>query len=277
MALSISLMFWDHSHQYSSRLRERLSIGVIPFQYLVDFPSSLFRNFVMTISNNGRLQTENTKLQSQVLLLQAQLQKLYAIENENTQLRALLQSMPRASERVLVAQLLSVNYEPYVQQFTLNQGSKAGAFVGQPVVDSKGVLGQIISVTPYTSTLLLITDTRSAVPVLDNHTGIRGILAGTGNSKLQLINIPTTTNVYPGDVLVTSGLGGQFPEGYPVGVVQRVTHSPGDQFSQISVLPTAQVHSSRLVLLIWLPKNHPSQVTTNTSTKVVPKASGVQK
>lgn len=242
------------------QVRSFLTIPVLPIQYLVAAPTKIFEWTVDNFSSHRTLQDANNHLQIQVLLLQAQLQKLVALEQENNQLRAMLQSYPRTSDRVLVTELLSVDSDPFIHEVTLNQGERSGVYVGQPVLDATGVLGQVISVGPFTSRVLLLTDTRSAIPTQDNRNGIRGIIVGTGNPNyLQLAHIPVTTNIQVGDVFVTSGLDGHFPSGYPVGSVTSVIHNPGDEFASITITPSAQINRSQLVLLVW-PNNTNAQM-----------------
>jgi rod shape-determining protein MreC len=133
----------------------------------------------------------------------------------------------------------------------LNTGKRDGAYVGQPVLDAKGIMGQIVDVGPITSTVLLISDSKSAVPVRNNRTGERAILVGTNDiEELSLINLPKTSSIHPGDVLVTSGLDRHYPEGYPVGLVEQVNSIPGDDFVKVKVKPVALLNRNRLVLLI---------------------------
>jgi rod shape-determining protein MreC len=153
---------------------------------------------------------------------------------------------------MLVAQLLAVSNDPLTQQVTLDRGTQAGVFIGQPVLDAYGVIGQIVDVTPFTSHAMLISDSRSAIPVQNNRTGMRSVVAGTGYAdQLSLLNVSVTADVAVGDVLVTSGLGGGFPFGYPVGEVASVQQNSGERFAVIGVTPRAHLDKSRQVILLW--------------------------
>ncbi len=205
-----------------------------------------------SITSHESLLQENTNLRAEQILLRAQVQQLISLEKENKQLRALLQSSPRAQGKVVAAQLLAVDTDPFSQEVILDRGSRVGVFVGQPVLDANGVMGQIIKVGPLTSLVLLLTDTRSAIPVQVSSNGTRAIAKGTGAvDSLELLNIPKTTQIKSGDLLVTSGLGQRFPEGYPVGTVKSVISRPGNHFADITVTPAAHLNRSRLVLLVW--------------------------
>jgi len=242
-----------NQHQlHLKTLRASLSALVSPTQYMVDWPADMLRWAGESIQNKQELLAQNADLSVQVLLLKAQLQKLILLEQENTQLREFLHSSPRASDQVLVAELLSVDPDPFAQQVIINKGEKQKLFLGQPVLDANGVFGQVIQLESYTSRVMMISDTRSAVPVQDSRTGVRGIVVGKGDlTELNLIDMLTTANIKVGDHLVTSGLGSVFPIGYPVGVITEIRQNPGDEFSKISVAPSAHLNEGHLVLLVW--------------------------
>lgn len=245
-------MTLDHQFNYFGRLRGMLSIVVAPLQYFVDRPVGFIRWVDTSFTTQQNLLVENAQLRARQLLLYAKLQKAIALEKENEQLRALLRSSSNLHEKVTVAQLLAVDLAPYTQQIIIDKGEKDGVYVGQPVLDAYGVMGQIIAVGPLNSRLLLITDPRSAIPVQNNRNGNRAIASGLGyDSVLELINVPITTDFRKGDFLVTSGLGGHYPPGYPVGIVNNVKVSHGERFANISLTPAAHVNQSRQVLLVW--------------------------
>lgn len=253
--ISIILMVLDQRALYITPVRNALTAFVAPLQYLVDMPIRGIQTLTDNLSTREKLLAENTALKARQLFLQAQLQRLIALENENKELRALLQSSPRLqNQRIAIAHLLAVSTETLVSELVLDKGHKAGVYVGQPVLDANGIMGQIIQVGPLTSRLLLISDIRSAVPVQDARNGVRGIVIGQGHlSKLLLTDIPDTVDVKEGDLLVTSGLGGHYPTGYPVGVISQVQHDTGAQFTHIEVTPSAHLSRNQPVLLLWPP------------------------
>ena len=154
--------------------------------------------------------------------------------------------------KAMAAQVLAVDPTSTRQLVILDKGNRDGVYVGQPVLDAKGVMGQIIDAGYMTSTVLLISDAKCAVPVRNNRTGERAILVGTDNiGQLSLINLPKTSSIHKGDLLVTSGLGRLYPEGYPVGRVETVHSIPGEAFVKVDVTPVALLNRNRLVLLIW--------------------------
>lgn len=245
-------MFFDYHETYVKPLRDLLAVSVSPVQYLVDWPTKLAYKIQNNLTRQQTLLEENANLRVQLFLLHAKLQKFIDLQNENTQLHALLRSMPPTSERVKVAQILAVSTDPYIQQVLLNKGSREGVYVGQPVLDASGVFGQVVQVAPYTSRVLLITDALSAVPAQNDRSGIRGIVVGRGKmDKIYLSHMPTTADIKTGDTLVTSGLDEHFPVGYPLGTVEYVNVSAGQEFAKIVITPSAHLNSSRIVLLVW--------------------------
>jgi rod shape-determining protein MreC len=238
------------------QLRSALSIPLSFLQYAVSWPVQSIAKINTMVSSHDALIKENLNLKSEELLLRAQVQRLLALESENKELRALLRSSSEVHGKVLIAQLLAVDSDPFVNQVMLNKGSKDGVFVGQPVLDANGVMGTVIQANPYTSRVLLINDSHSGVPIQNTRNGIRAIAVGDSYSgKVRLINVPHTADIQVGDVLVTSGLGEHFPPGYPVGKVSEVSKDPSLQFATITVQPSAHPDSSQQVLLIWPNQN----------------------
>lgn len=228
------------------------SLIAYPFQRAVDMPAGFFDWLSLSVTEQHKLMLENEQLRVQEVLLAGRLQKLMMLEEENKELRALLQSTPHASTRITIARLLAVSQNPNLQEVVLNQGEDQNITVGQPVFDAYGVMGQVVGVGPLTSRVLLITDPRSAVPVLNNRNGIRAIVVGSGVSgQLHLINMPAASDVKVGDVFVTSGLGLRFPSGYPVAVVTAVKSADNGLSSNITLMPVAHIMQSEQVLLSW--------------------------
>jgi len=256
VVLSILLMTVDHRQHHLDSLRGALSVLVYPLQWLVDLPGSTSEWFRESLATRRELQEENAGLRTQQLVLNTQLQKLEALEAENMRLRALLDSSFQVGKRpMLIAALLSVDMDPYRHQIEVNKGTLDRLFEGQPLLDSQGVMGQLIHVAPFTSTAMLITDPSHAIPVQVNRTGLRTIALGTGAiDRLELPHIPNNADIRVGDLLVTSGLGGRFPSGYPVAEVTHVEQDPGRTFSHVMAQPRALLDRSREVLLVWPPE-----------------------
>lgn len=246
------VMFSDYHYQYLDAVRSCLSLVVSPLQYAVDYPVRVVGWIQSLVSAKKTLIDENMQLRYQQTMLEAELQKLLIIQKENSQLKELLLTSSKADTKAMAAQILAVDTSSARQIVVLNKGKRDGVYSGQPVLDAKGVMGQVIDVGLMTSTVLLISDSKSAVPVRNNRTGERAILVGDNSiARLSLINLPKTSSVHPGDMLVTSGLGRGYPEGYPVGRVESVTSVPGEDFVKVMVHPVALLNRNRLVLLIW--------------------------
>lgn len=257
LALSIGLMFSDYRYHYLDNVRSGFSLFVAPLQYTVDYPVRIVGWVQSLVSAKKSLIDENMQLRYKQTLLESELQKLLVIQKENSQLKELLLTSAKSDTRAMAAQILAVDTSTNRQIVVLDKGTRHGVYIGQPVLDAKGVMGQIIDAGPMTSTLLLISDSKSAVPVSNNRTGERAILIGTNTlDKLSLINLPKTSSIHPGDVLVTSGLGRRYPEGYPVGRVEEVHSIPGEDFVKVTVSPVALLNRNRLVLLIWSDPEH---------------------
>jgi len=235
-----------------TQIRIILSVPLNSLQYVVSWPIELFDTIHDTISTHDSLVQENLDLKAEQLTLRAQVQRLIAIESENDQLKALVHSASQLQGKILVAQLLAVSADPFLKQVIVNKGSRDNVFVGQPVLDAFGVMGQVTQVNPLNSRILLINDAHSGLSVQIVRNGVRAIAVGDAYSgQLRLLNIPQTADIKSGDVLITSGLGEHFPEGYPVGQVRSVTQDPGLQFATIIVEPAAHLDRSRGVILVW--------------------------
>jgi rod shape-determining protein MreC len=244
-------MIADFRYHTLGYLRGSLNFIVSPLQYLVDYPVHMAGWLQSLMSTKKSLIDENIQLRYQQTILDAKLQKLRILRNENAQLKELLSASSSEAESAMAAEILAVDTTSSRQIFVLNKGNRDGVYVGQPVLDAKGITGQIIDVGIRTSTVLLISDSKSAVPVRNNRTGERAILIGANSmSELLLINLPKSSSISKGDLLVTSGLGRLYPEGYPVGRVKAIKTIAGDDFIKVTVSPVAQLNRSRLVLLI---------------------------
>lgn len=225
---------------------------IYPLQYAVNAPIKALGGLAKRVQSHQSLVTDNERLRAQNLTLLSRTQKFAALLHENVRLRELLESSSEFGETVVGADVLAIETSPSARQIVIDKGSRHGAYVGQPIVDAYGVLGQIVQTSPFTSTALLITDIEHATPVQINRTGLRAISVGTsGIDQLHLSFIPTNADVKVGDLVVTSGLGGRFPAGYPVGDVTAVEIDHGEPFARIVVTPSAQVSRAREVLLVW--------------------------
>ena len=254
--LSLTLLVLDHRFHHLQQLRSALAFVTYPLHYRADLPFTASRWFAETTNSRENLLLQNRELRNENLSLRAELQKYESLQAENMRLRDLVDSSFKVGDRVVVAELSSVDLDPYKQQVIINKGAISGVFEGQPVLDAHAVMGQVTDVTPLSSTVLLITDTSHALPVQVLRNGLRTIALGTGHiDELKLPYLPTNSDIVEGDLLVTSGLGGKFPPGYPVARVTRIDRSPDAPFANVSAQPRAHLDRSREVLLVWTVPN----------------------
>jgi rod shape-determining protein MreC len=251
-------MVLDHRGTYLEDIRRQLTAAVYPVQQAVDAPSGAFRWLKENVATRERLQAENAELRRTTLVNTATLQKYAALQAENTRLRGLLESQARVPDKVVIGEVLSVDMDPLHHRVVVNKGNRSGARDGQALLDAFGVVGQITRTAPESAEALLITDPDHAVPVEVVRNGLRTIAVGTGKTdSLSLPFLTRNQDIKPGDLLVTSGLGGVFPAGYPVGSVTAVDDSQGDAFRAISARPAASLDRLHEVLLV-LPGTAPT-------------------
>jgi rod shape-determining protein MreC len=266
---AIVMMMVDHRQHHMDTIRGVLAVVVYPIHYLVNVPGAARQWLGDSLASRHSLEQENRELNEKQLLLQAQLLKLESLEAENNRLRELLDSSAKVGQPVLVAELMSVDMAPYSRQVVLNKGSHDQVVEGQPILDAAGVMGQVIRVTPFSSTVMLITDPNAAVPVQVNRSGLRAIVRGTGDqTRVELSLLPRSADIQEGDLLVTSGLDGRFPPGYPVARVTAIERGIENPFLRVSAEPAARLDSTRVVLLV-LPPPEPAPAS---ETAAAPKA-----
>ena len=261
LCVSLALIFIDSRLSYLTSIRSSLSAVIYPIQLVGSLPSDLASWTIAYFQSRANLKEQNKGLQATNLLNSFKLQKLRGLERENLRLRELLGSSFRLPERVLMAELLRIDSDLFSQHVVINKGESDAIFEGQPVLDSNGVMGQVMAVSQFSSRVILLTDPSHGTPVQVNRNGLRSVARGRGLNKfLQLEYLPHNSDIRAGDLLVTSGLGGRFPAGYPVGTVISVKESPGKNFSEVTVEPTASIETSREVLLV-LPSPHDKLIT----------------
>jgi rod shape-determining protein MreC len=252
VVLSIALILGDRFTLGGSVVRTGLNTLVSPLLYLANVPYELLNLSVQNLQTKEQLREENEALRVKQLMQGEALQQLAFLKKENEELRALLGSSAREPNRRLIAQVLSVHSNPYSHQVVINRGTVDGAYEGQPVIDEMGVVGQLLKVGSTTSRVILMTDTSHATPVRILRNDVRTVVEGIGKvDKMRLSHVPHSLDIRIGDVLVTSGLGGTFPEGYPVAVVTEINRDEGRPFAQVYAEPIAQLDRIRLLVLLW--------------------------
>ena len=219
---SMTLILVDGQTSSMTKARSVMETAVGGLYYLANGPRTVLDGVSSNLVDTNKLLIENKVLREQLREKNADLLLLDQLKVENQRLRLLLNSPLRTDEYKKIAEVLTAETDVYRQQVVINQGERDGAYVGQPVIDEKGMIGQIISAS------------------------------GTGHSdELTLDNVPRSVDIEKGDLLVTSGLGGRFVEGYPVAVVQSVSRDGSNYFATVKAKPLAELDRLRYLLLLW--------------------------
>jgi rod shape-determining protein MreC len=251
-ALSILLLVTDHRNNYLDGTRKAIGAAVYPLRIVVDTPVSLWRWIADATTSRNELKLENSRLNAERLLTNARLQRYSALEAENVRLRAMLEATGQVRDEVRVAEIMAVSSNPFRHVLIIDKGTRNGVYDGQAMVDADGVVGQVIEAGLLSSQGLLISDPDHALPVEVNRNGLRTIAVGTGShDRLDLPFLPNNADIVEGDLLVTSGLGGAFPAGYPVAIVDEATRLPSEPFARVTARPAAALNQVREIMLIW--------------------------
>ena len=249
LALAITLIVLDDQGGWMARLRAQANVLVQPIWALAGVPGRVGASVKDNAASHNQLVAENRELRNQLLVANARLTRLQTAALDNAQLRELLNVAERNGLDVQLAPILDIDLDPVRQRLVLDSGSRAGVHVGQAVIDSGGLMGQVIAVTPAHSTVLLLTDPDHAVPVAVARNGVRLIVYGRGD-RLELRDIPLSAGVEVGDEIVTSGLGGRFPAGFPVGKIIKLRPDDTHAFLVGELEPAAKLDRGRNVLLL---------------------------
>lgn len=256
----VALMVVDARFDTLKPVRSQLGLALTPFYWLADLPVRAWNTATQQLTSTSELMAENERLKAEALLMQRRLQKLAMLTEQNVRLRELLNSAALVDDRVLVAELIGLDPNPFTHRLLIDKGEKDGVFLGQPVLDASGLMGQVVEVMPYAARVLLITDVTHSIPVQVNRNGLRAIAVGTGDPDyLELRHVADTADIKEGDLLVSSGLGQRFPSGYPVAQVKEVVRDSGQPFAIVRATPTAMLNRSRYLLLVFSDARSPEE------------------
>ncbi|MCG9739741.1 rod shape-determining protein MreC [Shewanella insulae] len=251
-------------------VRQSISSLLSPLQYVANIPGAVLDWSAESIATRNMLAKQNKQLLRQQLLMSERLQRFEHLRQENDRLRALLGSPVHMDSKKMVAEVMEVASDPFRHYVVLNHGARSGVFVGQPVVDAHGVVGQVVEISELTSRVLLISDVTHAIPVRVTRNDVRLVVQGIGElDELELRHVAKSTDLRVGDLLVSSGLGKRFPEGYPVARVMKVERDDGQSYATVTAQPLAALDRIRYLLLIWPDGNQSEQVE---SVEAAPKA-----
>lgn len=257
LVISVGLMLADHKLNAFSGVRIYLNSLVSPLQYLANLPGQALNWSANRLVSHQRLVEENTRLVLQATLLNEKLQRFQLLEKENAELRELLAAPVRDDLRKMISELMAVEETTFSRQIVIDKGAGDDVYVGQPVLDDKGVVGQVMQVGQTNSRVLLLADVSHGIPVRIARNNIRMVASGTGQlDRLFVDHLPHSTDIREGDVLVSSGLGKVFPAGYPVAVITSVQRDEGRPFARVSAKPVAELDRLKYLLLLW-PNNQP--------------------
>ena len=249
LALALALVILDHRGGWLSQVRIQANVAAQPIWWLAGLPGRLSARVREDAGTHAQLTADNRNLRNELLIANARLTRLQTATADNAQLRALLGVAESRGLDVQLAPILNIDLDPTRQRLVLDAGSRDGVRMGQAVIDAGGLMGQIIEVTPAHATVLLLTDPDHAVPVVVARNGVRLIVYGRGD-HLELSDVPMNTDVRQGDLILTSGLGGRFPAGFPVGTVTGLRPNDSRAFLIGELRPAAQLDRGRDVLLL---------------------------
>ncbi|HXC22172.1 MAG TPA: rod shape-determining protein MreC [Steroidobacteraceae bacterium] len=251
--LALGLIIVDKRYERLIKIRQYLSVVAYPVQVAVASPFDGWNWFKDSVTTRDALRADKAKLEAELRVAQFRLQRYEALEAETQRLRALRDSTAGVTDRFVIGDVMDVDLDAFRERVLVDKGAGDGVYVGQAVLDSGGVFGQVARVGQLTSEVILVSDPAHAIPVQINRTGLRTIAVGTGDlSRLKLPYLPTSADVIVGDLLVTSGLGGGFPAGYPVGTVAEVKRDPAQSLADVDVKPAAALDRSRELMFVWL-------------------------
>jgi rod shape-determining protein MreC len=257
--VAVVVMYLDQRAHYLERVRYVLQAAAYPVQLAVSSPAAAWSWLKESFRARASLEAENAQLRQRQRDLELLSIRYEALARENGELRGLRDALPPVADRWLAAEIVSIQQTSLRQKLLINRGAVNGVFAAQAVLDDKGLIGQTTHVGPWSADVILITDPEHAVPVRVERTGLRTIAVGAGDaSSLALPYLPGNADIKPGDLLVTSGLGGVFPEGYPVAKITEVHRDAVQPLAQVRAQPLAHLDTDSEVMLVWFRAGHPA-------------------
>ncbi|MGH8175913.1 MAG: rod shape-determining protein MreC [Steroidobacter sp.] len=253
--LAVIVMVLDHRGGYLGSARLWMGAAANPLYVIVQAPFDAWGWLTGSFSDRSQLREENAELSEALRVARVKLLQFESLHEENRRLRGIREASAGMAERTLIAEIMRVDVDPFRHRVRINKGADDGVFQGQPVLDAFGIVGQVARVDKYTSLVILISDAEHAIPVQINRNGIRSIVVGAGDlGKLSLPFMTVDSDVKIGDLLVSSGLDGIFPAGYPVARVSNIERDSAATFALVEAKPLAQLDRDREVLLLWFDK-----------------------
>jgi len=259
--LSSGMMYLDFQGNYTDRLRSYLSVTLLPIQVAANAPKKIINNLKNKLNDRESILTENQLLKKENIQLYSKVQQTYKLEAENKRLFELLKAKPEDGKNFIFADIISVNQDRDKHQIIINKGSMDGIDLGAAIADSKGIIGHIVRDQVLASEVLLISDPEHGIPIEIARNGLRAIAIGIGSyDEIILNNLPNNSDIKINDVLITSGLGGRYPEGYPVAIISNIERVKGDSYLSIGAKPIANLKNINEVLVIQdIKKDYPNE------------------
>jgi rod shape-determining protein MreC len=269
--LALGLIIFDKRYDHLGQIRRILSIVAYPVQVAVASPFEGWDWFRESVLSRDALRGDKAKLEAELRLANFRLQRYEALEAESQRLRALRENTASVADRFVIGEVMDLDLDAFRERVLVDKGASDGVFVGQAVLDAGGVFGQVARVGQLTSEVILVSDASHAIPVQINRNGLRTIAVGTGDTNhLKLPYLSTSADVMVGDLLVTSGLGGGFPSGYPVGTVMGVRRDPAQSLADVEVRPAAALDRSRELMFVWIKSGSGTPLAASTAAPTAP-------
>ncbi|MEC7766921.1 MAG: rod shape-determining protein MreC [Pseudomonadota bacterium] len=253
LLLSVCIMFADNRFGFLDRVRFGLGYATTPVYWVADIPARVSTWIDDVFVYRTDLLEENEYLREELLVAQQELQLLESLASENSRLLELNDATQAIEGEVVPAEIINISPDPYSKRVLINKGARDGVFAGQPLIDANGLMGQVDEVLPFTSWVLLITDSHHVTPIEVNRNGERALARGSRSTatELELEFVTQTQDMLAGDLLVSSGMGQIYPKNYPVAEIISVYVDPGQDFASIKAKPLAQINSTRHVMLVF--------------------------
>jgi rod shape-determining protein MreC len=276
-SLSIIIMAMDARLNFLSQLRQAFIGGLHPIERIANIPSELISDSAKYFSVHNELVQENYMLKQQAFEHKVKLQRLNTLQAENEHLRSLLGGDIPIHPRAILGDISHTGRDPFRNVVIVNRGSQHNILAGEAVVDSKGVIGQVTRVYPFSSEVTLITDKNLSIPIQVERNQLRAIAFGQSGNTLDIPYLPTNVDIRIGDKLVTSGIDGIYPSGLAVATVTKIEQDPESPFAKIISTPTAEVSHHLQLLILELPESKEADIKKQRSEKEMPPVDKVKK
>ena len=250
LLISISLMSYDHRYNINYNIKQYISALNAPIKFIINTPSTITQNLKIYLSNQEALHKKIKSQRNEINLLRLDAQKLQSLENENTNLRKILQIKEIVKKEIIIAEIVLPNQINGIPQVIINKGAKDNIKPGTAVMNSQGLIGQVTQVNTNSSKITPTTSNQFAVSAISNKGSINGIISGTGGPLLEIQQLPAYESLAIGDYFLTSGLGGIYPRGIKIGKVTKIIPTNNSQFNRITITPFSSPLSFSEVMLI---------------------------